>query len=152
MVRESGFPQRRSIRLRAFDYRAPGCYVVTICTQHRKHLFGEMAASPPWANLNMRARQHGRPRGGALTGSQDGADTGGQLRLSSNDVMERFKSLTTYRYGDAVWSDGWPPHPGKPWQRDYYERVIRNEAELTKFRNSIENNPARWFEDPYRSE
>jgi REP element-mobilizing transposase RayT len=72
-------------------------------------------------------------------------------RLSLFEVMERFKSLTTYRYGQGVRNDGWPPYRGRLWQRDYYERVIRNEAELTRFRNYIEVNPARWFEDPYRS-
>ena len=39
---DPGFPQRRSIRLRTFDYRTPGCYVVTICAEHRVRLFGEV--------------------------------------------------------------------------------------------------------------
>jgi REP element-mobilizing transposase RayT len=35
--------------------------------------------------------------------------------------------------------------PGKPvWQRNYYERVIRNEAELAETREYIANNPRRW--------
>jgi REP element-mobilizing transposase RayT len=66
--------------------------------------------------------------------------------------MERFKSLTTHRYGDGVRSNGWQTYPGKLWQRGYYERVVRNEAELAKFRNYIETNAARWKEDPYREE
>jgi len=30
------------------------------------------------------------------------------------------------------------------WQRGYYERVVRNEAELRSIREYIANNPARW--------
>jgi putative transposase len=34
---------RRSIRLKGFDYSSPGAYFITICTQHRECLFGEIA-------------------------------------------------------------------------------------------------------------
>jgi putative transposase len=33
---------RRSIRLRGYDYSQPGMYFVTICTQGKEHLFGEV--------------------------------------------------------------------------------------------------------------
>ena len=33
---------RRSIRLRGFDYSQAGLYFITICTQNRTHLFGEI--------------------------------------------------------------------------------------------------------------
>ncbi len=33
---------RRSIRLKGYDYSRPGYYYVTICTQDRKKLFGEI--------------------------------------------------------------------------------------------------------------
>jgi REP element-mobilizing transposase RayT len=33
---------RRSIRLRGYDYSQPGKYSVTICTQNKEHLFGEV--------------------------------------------------------------------------------------------------------------
>ncbi|NEQ45030.1 MAG: hypothetical protein F6K00_16290 [Leptolyngbya sp. SIOISBB] len=34
--------RRRSIRLRHYDYTAPGFYFVTICTHQRQHLFGKI--------------------------------------------------------------------------------------------------------------
>lgn len=34
---------RRSIRLRGYDYRQPGAYFLTICTQDRDCVFGEVA-------------------------------------------------------------------------------------------------------------
>ena len=38
--------------------------------------------------------------------------------------------------------------PGTPiWQRNYYDRVIRDEAELQRIRQYIIDNPRRWAED-----
>jgi putative transposase len=33
---------RRSIRLRGYDYSQPGSYYVTLCTQGKEHLFGQV--------------------------------------------------------------------------------------------------------------
>ena len=33
------------------------------------------------------------------------------------------------------------------WQRNYYERVIRNEKELNRIRQYIHDNPAKWADD-----
>jgi putative transposase len=35
----------------------------------------------------------------------------------------------------------------KIWQRNYYDRIIRNEKELNQIRQYIFNNPAKWGED-----
>lgn len=33
---------RRSIRLKGYDYSSKGMYFITICTQNRENLFGEI--------------------------------------------------------------------------------------------------------------
>ena len=33
------------------------------------------------------------------------------------------------------------------WQRNYYERIIRNEIELMNVRQYIKNNPLNWHQD-----
>jgi REP element-mobilizing transposase RayT len=39
--------------------------------------------------------------------------------------------------------------PGVPvWQRNYYERIVRNEAEMNPIRQYILDNPSNWHEDP----
>jgi REP element-mobilizing transposase RayT len=39
--------------------------------------------------------------------------------------------------------------PGRPvWQEDYYEHVVRNEADLYRIRQYILDNPAKWADDP----
>ena len=43
--------------------------------------------------------------------------------------------------------------PGtKVWQRNYWERVIRNTGELDRIRRYIEENPLRWYWDRYHPE
>ncbi len=37
------------------------------------------------------------------------------------------------------------------WQRNFYERIIRNETELNVIREYIQNNPAQWEQDDLHS-
>ena len=87
----------------------------------------------------------GRPEDGHPEGG--GHPQGGAPTLSLFDVVHRFKSLTTARYRHGVRDDNWPPFPGRLWQRNYYERVIRDDAELIAIREYIRCNPERWLED-----
>jgi hypothetical protein len=43
MIRDLVKQSRRSIRLTEYDYAQPGAYFITICTNNRECLFGEMA-------------------------------------------------------------------------------------------------------------
>jgi REP element-mobilizing transposase RayT len=42
---------RRSIRLKGFDYSSKGMYFVTICTQNRENLFGEIVSDKMVLNI-----------------------------------------------------------------------------------------------------
>jgi putative transposase len=81
----------------------------------------------------------GRPRG--IGQAQGPAPT---KILSLPDVVHRFKTMTTKRYVDGVKQLGWAPFPGKFWQRNYYEHVIRNQKEMDEIREYITNNPKQW--------
>ena len=61
--------------------------------------------------------------------------------------MQAFKSLTTVEYSHGVAHNDWPPFPGRLWQRNYYERIIRNDDELARARRYIEDNPMQWHLD-----
>jgi hypothetical protein len=67
--------------------------------------------------------------------------------LSLGDVVQRFKSLTTKRYSDGVRQHGWLAFPGRLWQRNYFEHIIRNDHALDQIRLYIMNNPANWMLD-----
>ena len=55
--------------------------------------------------------------------------------------------MTTKRYADGVKQHGWPSFPGKLWQRNYYEHIIRDENDMARIREYIANNPAQWDTD-----
>jgi|SRR3989338_1623830 len=77
----------------------------------------------------------GQPRGVAPT------------RLSLPDVVHRYKSFTTSEYRIGVEQFNWMPFPCKLWQRNYYEHIIRNDAEMNRIREYILNNPLQWDSD-----
>jgi REP element-mobilizing transposase RayT len=78
-----------------------------------------------------------RPKIGQTQGS---ARTFGK-KLSLSDVIQRFKMLTTKKYISGVKNNNWPKFHHRLWQRNYYERVIRNEFELNRIRKYIQDNP-----------
>ena len=63
------------------------------------------------------------------------------------EVIGAFKSLTTVEYARRVKSSAWPEFPGRLWQRNYYEHVIRKEDSMHRICRYIEENPARWALD-----
>ena len=57
-------------------------------------------------------------------------------------IMAQFKSIVTKRI-NAIRET-----PRAPvWQRNYYEHVIRDQADLTRMRQYIADNPGCWLED-----
>jgi REP element-mobilizing transposase RayT len=82
----------------------------------------------------------GQPRG-------IGQPQGVAPTLSLPETVHRFKTMTTKRYADGVKQSGWLPFPGRLWQRNYYEHIIRNEASLNHIRQYILDNPAQWAFD-----
>jgi REP element-mobilizing transposase RayT len=85
----------------------------------------------------------GLPREGRHGGLQlqdDGA-------VSLSNVVQWFKSATTSAYSRRVASDGWARFPGRLWQQNYFEHIIRDEAKLDRARLYIEGNPGKWSED-----
>jgi len=157
---------RRSIRLKGYDYTCAGAYFITICAENRTCLFGDIDSE------TMRLNDVGRmiqEIWDAIPLHYPGVDVdafvvmpnhihgiiildGGQPQgvarpFSVGDMVQRFKSLTTKRYSDRVHAGEWPPFPGRLWQRNYYELIIRDERALNAIREYIYRNPARWAED-----
>lgn len=59
-----------------------------------------------------------------------------------SEIVRQFKTFSSKRINQLR------DNPGCPvWQRNYYERVIRNEQELAKTREYIVSNPMRWALD-----
>ncbi|MPZ50725.1 MAG: transposase [Dehalococcoidia bacterium] len=58
-------------------------------------------------------------------------------------VVGAFKSRVAVRWLQWVKANA-PGRSGRVWQRNYYERVIRNESELARVREYIRYNPMKW--------
>jgi putative transposase len=63
------------------------------------------------------------------------------------DVVQWFKTMTTNEYIRGVKQNRWPPFPGKLWQRNYWEHIVRNESELHRIRPYSQNHPMQWATD-----
>jgi len=90
--------------------------------------------------------------GAALRGRPDESNpnNGGQphrVAPTLGDMIDWFKTMTTNDYIRGVKHGQWRPFPGKLWQRNYYEHVIRDEGDLNAIREYITNNPASWDKD-----
>ena len=149
---------RQSIRLRGYDYSQSGAYFVTICTQNKKCFFGniineemvlndsgrmikmiwdELPINYPGINIDEFQIMPNHVHGIIIIDK-------GAAGLSLPDIVHRFKSLTTARYIRGVKQKQWPPFPGKLWQRNYYEHIVRDENELNDIRKYIMDNPKKW--------
>jgi putative transposase len=162
---------RRSIRLKGYDYSQAGLYFITACTQHRQCLFGGVAkgemvmndagkmVTQQWHDLSTRFNQielhefivmpnhcHGIikitvrvPLVGTLT------------EMTVGNIVGAFKSLTTNAYIKGVNQLNWEAFNGKLWQRNYYERIIRNQEAYLRISRYIQANPLRWQKDIYNA-
>ena len=177
---------RRSIRLKGYDYSLAGAYFVTVCTQDRLCLFGNVnneqmtlnqagqMVYEQWLDLPKRFPEsaideftmmpnhlHGiliindnettQSVGAPLVGAQNKVDktnkAGTRPAPTLGEIVGAFKSITTNEYIRGVKQHDWPSFPGKLWQRNYFERVIRDEDELNRIREYIIYNPMKWTED-----
>ncbi|GAB4577730.1 MAG: transposase [Anaerolineales bacterium] len=171
---------RRSIRLKGYDYTQSGAYFVTIVTYQRAHLFGKVvngvmqlnewgeiarrewfktAELRPYVELFddefvvMPNHAHG------ILWINDGVVVGAERRSAptTNDaiphvdagslgaIVRAYKSAVTYAINAARQTRGMTV-----WQRNYYEHIIRNDAELNRIRKYIIENPLKWAKDSLR--
>jgi putative transposase len=162
---------RRSIRLRSHDYSSPGEYFVTLCTQDRETRFGEILGESMQLN-DVGAMVDGRWRElpakfatieigpyvvmpnhvhGVIVLDQPDATpctaSGPDLHPALGAVVQWFKTMTTNEYIRRVREGTWPPFRKRLWQRNYWEHIIRDEADLADIETYIECNPGEWAWD-----
>ena len=169
-------PQWKNIRLKGCDYSTPDAYLVTVCTNEHKCIFGRIEKRQvvlneignlvkecwqkipeqfPNLQLNefivMPDHLHGIIiiRDKAREACLDPArEPAGSRKKTLGAVVGCFKSLVTRRVRRSGFFRG-----KAIWQRGYYEHVVTNKADLENIRDYIANNPARWsFEKKYISQ
>lgn len=162
---------RRSIRLKGYDYSQPGMYFVTICTNEMSSLFGRIVSGEVFLNRfgfiaqeELIGLQSIYPnieiyndefvimpdyihvilwiRNVGATEPVARKPIPGLTQKSLGSIIGQYKSRVTKRINQQRNT------PGKPvWQRNYYDRIIRNEKELHNIKKYITENPLRREED-----
>lgn len=163
-------PCRKSIRLKNFDYSVNGYYFVTICTQNREKLFGEIVGAtlcgrpnnPDKLIVKWLLELENKFKGVKIdeyivmpnhihfiierTGDHTGS-TGDHIGSPLRDIIGWFKTMTTNEYIAGVKDGRFMPFKGRLWQRNYYEHIIRNYDDYINIAEYIQNNPLKWEED-----
>ena len=161
------FPSRKTLRLKDWDYGAPGSYFVTVCTRGHSCILSRIAVgaelAPPSVALTavgvLAEEQHLRlpERFPALSVDRyvimpnhihflmTIQKSPGAASCAPTDsiirAVQAFKSQTTRLAG-----------AGPVFQRSFYDHVIRNEEDYREIWEYIDHNPARWAEDRFYSE
>jgi putative transposase len=160
---------RKAIRLKYYDYSQAGGYFITVCTYSRKYLFGQVTSHQImlnetgetvkrwWLNLGnkftnielgscvvMPNHIHGII---IVTGKEVGAIH--ELPLQRDKIERRRmlipKIIGYFKMNSAKHINRLFDATGHIlWQRNYYEHIIRNENELNRIREYIQNNPLKW--------
>lgn len=158
-------PNRKTLRYRGYDYRAPCSVHVTLCTPHRQRLFG--TATFDGIQLNDAGRfveasllSLGSERKGIGIDTHIvmpdhlhaiivlGTEAKAQMEMSIPDVVRLFKMRVMKSWPRGVRLGGWEPYDGQLWQRSYDDTLIRNDRHLKTTRAYILDNPRRWIERP----
>jgi REP element-mobilizing transposase RayT len=155
------------LRLRDYDYGLPGAYFVTVCTEARQCLFGDVrdgafvplpvacmlevcwnatAQQFPTISLDAMVVMPNHVHGIVMlpAGPSVGNDP---EHPSLSRVMQWFKSRTTHDYFAGVRKLGWPRFRGRLWQQGFHDHIVRSERALDRIREYIEANPSRWPHD-----
>ncbi|MFZ5434486.1 MAG: transposase [Calditrichota bacterium] len=164
MKHESQYPQRKRVRITAWDYRQSGFYSITICTNNRACSFGfirdckvELTAlgclvQSTWLDLPNRNSNisldefvvmpnhlHGIliiTDGPPIHHDADIKRSFGKIQPHSISSMIRtFKARVTRKAGRKVWQSG------------FHEHIIQNDEDLANHRAYIRNNPLQWEHD-----
>ena len=162
---------RCSIRLKGYDYSTPGAYFITICAKERELLFGDVTkgimnenrigelVKRIWFDVPMRFKMIEMDAYVVMpnhihgiiviheTYNKRNNDTCDILTVTLGEIIRAYKSLTATGVNKLLDRIGQPF-----WQRNYYERIIRNEDELNHTREYIINNPPDWESDEYYSQ
>lgn len=166
------FFRRKRVRLSGFDYTQPTTHFITLCTQNRLPLFGQInnvrmnrnAAGQlihntwfeigdrfPMISLDEFITIPNHIHGLFCLNIPSGVDDI-PGNVSIPDILQWFKTKTTYDYSQKVHGEVWTPYNKKLWQRSFYDRIVRDSRELQRIRIYIRDNPINWELDEYHSD
>lgn len=160
------FKQRKPNRLKVYDYSSPGYYFVTICTNDKGNVLGEIInAVMILNNLGIIVSENLKKISkfykeieldyfvvmpnhihailiinvvDAKFASTTNKHKDDRTKMLLSKVIQQFKRACSLDIKEIA------PHINNLWQRSFYDRIIRNDKELFNIRKYIHENPLRW--------
>ncbi|MEO6068281.1 MAG: transposase [Gemmatimonadales bacterium] len=145
--------RRHDVRLKTFDYRSPGIYLVTLVTDLRARCLGRVAADEvvlsPFGEVvqrHLKLLPIWRPQVAVIDhvvmpdhvhvllefNAHVPAGLGGVVGCLKGGIT---RDVNLLRGTEAA----------AFWQHNYWERVVRSDFEVQKIREYFANNPRRWL-------
>ncbi len=157
---------RRTLRIKGYDYSQAGAYFVTVCANKRQLIFSDARiikiVEDEWMNtatvrkdiiLDEFVVMPNHLHGIIFIKYNDMISRRGELHSphefkspskTIGAIIRGFKASSYRKINLALNVSNYPV-----WQRNYYEHVIRNEADLFEKRKYVIDNPTKWNEDEY---
>jgi REP element-mobilizing transposase RayT len=163
MIQKNSFPQRKSNRLKNYDYSQNGAYFLTVCAKNREEIFSRIVPKNKF-ETNSILTQIGKTIENEI---QILSKTYENIRVDSyvimpnhlhlilfieskisdcvnhqknkkpaiSNIMNQFKRSVSLKTGFSVW------------QKSFHDHVIRDEMDYVLKANYVNDNPANWLED-----
>ena len=147
---KDNLPQRKSIRLKEYDYSEPGYYFLTICIKNRLHLLGTIVDS------KLQFSKEGIIVTKYISSIHETYDNmeideytimpnhihmiliiHKKEKVTLSHIIQQFKGIVTKELGYSIW------------QKSFHEHIIRNEKQYYIIKQYIQNNVANWENDRY---
>lgn len=146
---------RRSLRLKGYDYSQAGLYYITICIKDRQCLFGRVENQQMILNdaghmvkqwYHEIENKHPDKKCHEMVIMPNHIHF---IIATIPTVVQWFKTMTTNEYIRGVKNHQWKPFNGKLWQRNYWEHIIRNDLSYANISTYILENPQQWNSDSF---
>lgn len=167
-------PERKSIRLKNYDYSQNGLYFLTVCTYDKANLFGQIVGAiheSPALTYQINLNENGIILKSfikqlSLRYSELKVDKyiimpnhvhlileiNNERAIHESPLQRRSLISKSIGYLKINVSKKINALNGKDiviWQRSYHDHIIRNEKEYQKVWQYIDENPLKWNEDKY---
>ena len=161
-------PERKNIRLKAYDYSQAGCYFITICVKDRREMLGKIDVGAiinrPFSPVRVTLSEYGIVTDNVIHEIPVHCP---HVSVDQYTIMPNHIHLLL-----TLWHDD---DPGRLiiaptnvstvvqqfkrrvskligfsiWQKSFHDHIIRSEADYQRTWRYIDENPARWIEDDY---
>ena len=164
---------RKKLRLENYDYRSPGAYFVTICTQGHQSALGKVVdlnveltwrgkiVHELWEEIPqhfsnvkldefvvMPNHMHGIlwivEQNTSIPCPRENPNSVNPQAGSLGVIVRSFKSAVTRKVNQISHTQG-----ARFWQRSFHDHILRDENDLDQHRKYILENPIRWKLDEY---